>query len=231
VADDASTCWTLIRGAASGVAADREAFARRYEVVVRASLCARWRGTPRIQDVEDAVQDVFAECFRPEGPLVRADPARSGGFRGFLFGVTRNIARRVEEAGRRRLDDARGGRADDLDEDLPARDASLATTFEKAWASALLREAASEQTRRAADVGDAALRRVELLRLRFHDGLPIRDIAARWEVEPTWLHHQFATARDEFRRALTVVVRAQFGGSDEDVERECLRLVAALGSG
>ena len=226
--DDQSTSWTLIRGAAAGAAVAREAFARRYEPVVRASLCARWRGTPRIQDVEDAVQDVFAECLKPDGALDRADPTRSGGFRGFLFGVTRNVARRVEEQQARRVDMARGGYSEDGDPELPARDASLATTFEKEWASTLLREAAVEQTRRAGALGDAAIRRVELLRLRFQDGLAIRDIAARWEVEPSWLHHQFATARDEFRRALETVVRVHFEGSDEEIERECLRLVAAL---
>jgi hypothetical protein len=45
--------------------------------------------------------------------------------------------------------------------------------------------------------GDRAVRCVELLRLRFQEGLPIRDIATRWNEDAAKLHHEFATARDE----------------------------------
>ncbi|MBK8268830.1 MAG: hypothetical protein IPK83_11220 [Planctomycetes bacterium] len=40
---------------------------------------ARTRG-----DLDDAVQDVFLECFRPDGALDRLDVHRPGGFRAFL---------------------------------------------------------------------------------------------------------------------------------------------------
>ncbi len=39
----ASTCWTVIQGAAAGRGDDRDQFARRYAPVVRAYLGARWR--------------------------------------------------------------------------------------------------------------------------------------------------------------------------------------------
>jgi RNA polymerase sigma-70 factor (ECF subfamily) len=50
-----STCWTLIRAAAGGSAREREEFARRYVPVLRAYLAARWRGSPLLQDLDDAV--------------------------------------------------------------------------------------------------------------------------------------------------------------------------------
>ena len=43
---------------------------------------------------------------------------------------------------------------------------------------------------------------MELLRLRFHEGLPIREIAARWKRDTAWVPHQYATAREEFKRAV-----------------------------
>ena len=90
------TCWTVIRGAASGDQRDQSTFSRRYLPVVRAYLAARWRDAALEQNLEDAIQDVFIECFRAEGVLERADRDQPGGFRAFLFGVVRNIALRTE---------------------------------------------------------------------------------------------------------------------------------------
>ena len=92
-----ATCWTVIRGAAEGRSEAREEFARRYLPVVRAYLGARWRGLPLMQEIDDAAQEVFLDCFKEEGVLDRADSDRPGGFRAFFYGVVRNMARRVEE--------------------------------------------------------------------------------------------------------------------------------------
>jgi hypothetical protein len=59
-----STCWTMIRAAAAGSAADREELARRYLAIVRSYLAARWRGTTLRADLDDATQAVFVECLR-----------------------------------------------------------------------------------------------------------------------------------------------------------------------
>jgi hypothetical protein len=40
-----STCWTVIRAAAAGSPADREALAQRYLALVRADRAARWCGS------------------------------------------------------------------------------------------------------------------------------------------------------------------------------------------
>jgi RNA polymerase sigma-70 factor (ECF subfamily) len=218
--DGPVTSWHLVRRSAEGRDDARAEFVRRYEPVVRAYLGARWARTGLAGEIDDAAQEVFLDCFRPEGALVRADPDRRERFRAFLYGVTRVVARRVE---RERAIRARHVATDgSAVEASPAPGESLSRVFDRAWAGALMRRAGKLQEERAADAD--ARRRVELLRLRFRDGLPIREIAVRWDVDPAWLHHQFATARDEFRRALLDVVASECG--PDRAETECGRLLA-----
>jgi RNA polymerase sigma factor (sigma-70 family) len=222
-----STCWTIIHGAAAGNTADREAFARRYTPVIRAYLAARWQRSTYQQELDDAVQEVFLECFRAGGILEHADPHCPGGFRSFLYGVTRNVALRIEArlARHRRTEPPEGFDPESLAADEP----SLSQIFDRAWAAALLREAGQLQAEQAKQVGGEAPRRVELLRLRFQEGLPIRAIARRWHVEPAVLHREYAKARQEFKAALLQVLAFHHPGSNEAVEQECANLLALLG--
>jgi DNA-directed RNA polymerase specialized sigma24 family protein len=199
-----ATCWTMIRAAAVGDPAARERFGRVYLPVVKAYLAARWRAVPRPPDSDEAAQDVFVECFRSGGLLEKADPDRDGGFRAFLLGAVRNVARRHEA--KKRL-------FEQLPADLPADDTAPAEAFDRAWARTLLKEAGRVQEERARSMGPVAVQRVQLLRLRFGEGLPIRDIAARWGEDAARLHHEYATARDEFRLALRSVVAFHHPGS------------------
>lgn len=226
---DEETCWTLIRAAAAGSARERETFARVYEPVVRAYLGARWsRDARSLQEMDDAVQEVFVDCLRPQGALERYDPGKGPGFRAFLYGTVRNVARRIEQ---------RRARARTQQEDSkaplaarPADEESLGAAFDRSWARSLLREAARTQRDQAAQRGDAALERVRLLELRFRDGLPIREIAKRWETDPARLHHVYATARKEFRRVLESLVRFHSPqASSEQVSRECKHLLELVG--
>jgi len=220
-----STRWTVIRGAAEGRAPDRAEFARRYASVIRSYLGARWRGGPLLAELDDAAQEVFVECFRPDGPLARADPDSPGGFRAYLFGIVRNVARGVEKRWRARRERAA---ASDFDLDaVEGRDAPLSQVFDRAWAASLLRQAAERQAAHAHG-DDRATRRVELLRLRFREDLPIRDIAKRWDDDPDRLHEEYRTARKEFFVALREVVKEHQGGSPSDVEAECARLLDHL---
>lgn len=173
------TCWTLIRSAAEGEASAREDFARRYRSVVLAYLVGRWRGGPHADDVEDATQEVFLRCYQPGGPLARAESEREGGFQAYLFGVTRNVARSFEA--RRAQRRSRDTTTPPVLDEFPGNDERFTVIFDRAFAHQLMREARELLARRAAEDPDAR-RRVELLRLRFEEGLPIRDIAARWEV-------------------------------------------------
>jgi len=216
------TCWTVIERAAGGSPTDRETFARQYLPAVRAYLRARWRGRPLAQEAEDAVQEVFVECFR--SALDRTDRERTGSFRAFLYAVVRNVARRFEERRARRRE--RQPPSSLLEARLPADDPSLSEIFDREWALSVLRKARDRQIRAAAGKGEEARRRVELLRLRLEDGLPIREIARRWNCEAAWLHHQYATAREEFRAALFETVSFEHRGTPGEIERECARLVS-----
>jgi RNA polymerase sigma-70 factor (ECF subfamily) len=214
-----ATCWTMIRDAAGGDPAARDRFARAYLPVVRAYLAARWRSARH--SVEDAAQDVFVECFKDGGLLEKADADRPGGFRAFLLGAVRNVALRHEKPARA---------AGPLPDALPADDTGPAEAFDRAWARALLREAARAQEEAATRAGPPAVRRVQLLRLRFHDGLPIRDIARLWGEDPARLHHEYATARDEFRAALRGVVAFYNPGTPPtELDRLAAGLLASLG--
>jgi RNA polymerase sigma-70 factor (ECF subfamily) len=222
-----STCWSVIRGAAAGAAADREDFVRRYDHVIRTYLAARWQDSSYRQEVDDAVQEVFLECFRQGGILGRADPDLAGGFRAFLYGVARNIALRVEA---RLTRNRRTQLPDGLNlESLTADDASLSKVFDRAWAAGILVEAGQIQADQAKQKGPAAVRRVDLLRLRFQEGLPIRDIARRWGVEPSAVHREYAKARQEFKAALLQVLTFHCPGSQEHLEQQCADLLAILG--
>jgi hypothetical protein len=83
------------RGTATGAAADREDFVRRYDHVIRTYLAARCQHLSYSQEVDDAVQEVFLECFRQGGILGRADPGFAGGILAYLYGTVLNIALRV----------------------------------------------------------------------------------------------------------------------------------------
>lgn len=214
-----STCWTVIRAAAAGSPDDREELARRYLGVVRAYLAARWRGSQLRPDLDDAVQEVFVECFRQGGALEAAGAGRVPHFRAFLYGVVRNVARRFE---------SRPARAAGPLPDVEDKEESLSRLFERSWAQAIMAEAARLQRQRAAERGAEAVQRVELLRLRFEDNLPIRAIAERWGVDAARLHHAYAVARQEFRGALLEVVAFHHPGSSAEVEQEAADLLRAL---
>ena len=222
-----TTCWTMIRAAAAGEAVDRDDFARRYEPVIRAYLAIRWRRGPLIAELDDAVQEVFVECYRADGVLQRVEPNRPGGFRAFLYGVTRNVALRVESRRARRGEKQP---ATDFIEALPeTNDDAPSRAFDRAWARSVMRDAAARQAQWASTEGEEAQRRIELLRLRFQENLPIREIADDWQADPVHVHREYAKARKEFKRALIEAISFHVPTSPADVENECARLLALLG--
>ena len=119
---------------------------------------------------------------------------------------------------------AKAGLPLDSNFDEPAREKTLSNIFDEAWAKTLMRQAALRQ-RDNARGDERARKRVELLRMRFQDNRPIREIAQKWGVEADFLHHEYATARDEFREALRAVVAEHQPGSPGEIERECQRLI------
>jgi RNA polymerase sigma-70 factor (ECF subfamily) len=217
-----ATCWDIVRRAADGDAEARSSFGRAYLPLVRSMLASRWSGTALESDVDDAAQDVFVECFRTSGPLSRA-AAERGDFRGFLFAIVRNVALRVEERARERVPNAVG-----LDE-VRSRDEQLSQFFDREWAQMVMREAGGLMQARATASGAGARMRVELLRLRFAEDLPIRDIAAQWEMDADAVHRSYAKARDEFKSCLREVVSRLAVRGDDAIEAECRHLIGLLG--
>ncbi|MFO0956320.1 MAG: sigma-70 family RNA polymerase sigma factor [Isosphaeraceae bacterium] len=222
-----STCWTVLREAAAGDRPSREAFALRYEPSVRTYLAARWKGSALIQEIDDAVQEAFVECLRDGGGLDRLQPGRPGGFRAFLYGLIRNVALRVEQRWGRVRQRIEPGPIEA--EALPAREEALSRVFDRAWAKSIMRQAADRQAERASRAGDAAVRRVELLRLRFQEGQPIRDIARAWGDDPAVLHREYAKGREEFKAALLEVLAFHHPDSPVEVGREAADLLGLLG--
>ena len=225
--DGQVTCWTLIRAAASGNKRDRSEFAHRYLPVVRSCLQARWKRSPLQQLVEDAVQEVFLECFRQEGVLDKAGVNRPKKFHAFLLGVVRNVALRVERRWARR--EARRDPETFHPDEMPSREERLSKLFDRAWAMAMIQQAGELQQRRASRGDAAAKRRVEVLRLCFEEELPIREIAARWGEDPKSVHGLYRTARQEYRDCLREVVAFHHPDTAEDHEEEYQRLLSLIG--
>lgn len=220
------TCWTLIQAAARGDGGARADCAVRYVPVVRAALAARWEGSPLLREIEDAVQDVFVECLRAGGAIERADPSRPGGFRAYLRGVVQNVAARIERRAAQLMSKRAPKEFDP--EHVPAADTRLSVAFDRTWARSIMREAAALHASRAKAQGPAAEMRREILRLRFEEGLPIRDVAPRLGIESSVAHHEYARARKDFRAALHQVVAFHRPGPAEDVDRECEELLRLL---
>lgn len=218
----ASTCWTMVRAAAEGEASSRETFAWRYEPVVRAYLKTRWQESSHLLDVDDAMQEVFLECFREGGALTRASSDTGSRFRTFLFAVTRNVGRRIEERAARRW--AKIGDQDPKELKIPSDDEPASRAFDRAWAGQLIRQARELLETRAEEQGERAIRRTRLLRLRFYDGMQIAEIARQWGVKAAHLHKEYAAARREFAKVLREVVAFHEPGAPDSVERECARL-------
>jgi RNA polymerase sigma factor (sigma-70 family) len=219
------TCWTLVEDAAAGSRSARSAFARLYLPAVEAYLRARWGGTPLSSQVDDATQDVFVDLIRPNGALSRAKRDHgAGGFRAFLYGVARNVASRHERSNGRREASLESHVVDPL----VAADDSPSRAFDAAWARAVMRAARDRHAALARERGEASIENVELLRLRFQEGLPIREIAARWGIEAAAVHRQYGRARREFADALFETVAQHVTGTPAHVRRECARLLELL---
>jgi RNA polymerase sigma-70 factor (ECF subfamily) len=112
--------------------------------------------------------------------------------------------------------------------DAPDASPSLSRVYDREYARAIMREAASRMAERAEALGGDARRRVELLRLRFEDGLHVRDIARQWQVEARFLHQESAKAGREFKAVLRQVVGLTERCAPDHLDRECDRLLQLL---
>jgi RNA polymerase sigma-70 factor (ECF subfamily) len=197
-----STCWTLVRSAAAGDPESQAAYCRLYAPVISSYLAARWRRARDHQDVSDGVQEVFMQCFKPGGALGRADSDRPGGFRAFLYGITRNVAGTIEASRARRVREQGGGEEIDL---VPSDDATVSRVFDRAFAQVLTREARRLLAERATP-GSPAATRLRALELMYEKGLPSREIAKELGLDVGAVYPMLTRARKEFRATLLEVI-------------------------
>ena len=90
------TSWALVGLAGTSHCAARAEFASRYDKFVRRVLAKRWLGSPYRIYFDDAIQEVFVECFKSGGVIAKANPEQGASFRTLLFRVTTHVAARFE---------------------------------------------------------------------------------------------------------------------------------------
>ena len=112
---------------------------------------------------------------------------------------------------------------------IDSSDASQSQVFDRAWARLVVREAYDTLI---ADGGTCpdALRRLQVLRLRYQEGLPPREIARRLAIaDVRAVYQMLSTGRTQFRRALTAVMRSYNpSASPSEIERYCRDLLGLL---
>ena len=220
------TSWSLIKRAAAGNPADRDAFAARYQQVVGAFFCARWKLPLDHYEVQDAAQEVFLECFKENGVLQRADPESGNAFRAFLYGVARRVAARVEH----RISSRREQDADTAIrlEAIENSEVTLSRAFDRAWARLVTTEAGKLAFAREKD---RPVRRQGLLalQLRFAKGLPPREIAKRLDMDVATVYERLRGAKKDFRAAFLEVMAAYNPDATEaELVKRCRELAAQL---
>lgn len=195
---DAADTWKLVEAASAGDESARHTFARRYEDAIRRWLWFRWHRTPLRGFVDDAVQDVFVECFRPRGALDRVDPNLAPhGFTAFLRGVVQHVACRIERSEARNFH--RGRRL--LEGSATTAPARLGSPeqLDRRWALSCIRTALLQLDRMSPCCGHS-LR--EFLHLHFEKGLNVRTIAALWRQPSPRVHEMRRRACRCFRECL-----------------------------
>ena len=106
---------------------------------------------------------------------------------------------------------------------------SLSMVFDRAWAVQLIKRAGILQAEMAEKSGPDAVRRVELLRLRFRDEKPIREIANLWGIEAVQLHREYKKARNEYLEALQHIVSIENEGANAaEIDEHCRQLMTLL---
>jgi RNA polymerase sigma factor (sigma-70 family) len=212
-----STSWSLVFGAAAGSAADGESFARQYSPLIRRFLAARWRLPVEHDQVAEGCQEVLVQLFKPQGALAHLEEEGSD-FRGFLYGVVRNVALMIERTERRRRRVV--GHESCFDpEQVEDSEATLSQVFDLGWAQMLAGQALGRLSER---LGKDRRDHYRCLEMRYLEGLPPREIATRLQRDVQQVYELLRTARNEFRSALLEVMAEYHPGcSPEELKAKC----------
>jgi DNA-directed RNA polymerase specialized sigma24 family protein len=221
-----STAWTMIAAAGAGDSAAKEQFARHYGPVIRTYLAARWRLPCAHEAVDDGTQEVFVQCFKPEGALHGVDRSGPARFRSYLHAVVRHVAERIERNNgvRRAQQEHTGFRLDDVER----AEATLSRVFDRAWVGMITRSAwLLMASRMGTEVHGSD--RIRILDLRFREGLASGEIAARCGFAAAFVYQQLRLAKRDFRAALLEVVASYHpGATAEELEARCVELIGLL---
>ena len=217
---DQLSSWALVGLIGENVPDAAREFAFRYDRFVRRVLTKRWLGTIYRTHFDDAVQDVFVECFKPGGVLAKADSSRGGAFRSLLFRVTCNVAARYERNHNRDLRLISKELTDTHGEDSGA---FLQITREE------VAEVVSEALRRMSQHTAVEVReRAQLLIQHSCDGQKIIHLAGGDTETAERLHRQHSKAKREFQTFLSEVIQSHYRAPPEDVETILKELLGSL---
>jgi RNA polymerase sigma-70 factor (ECF subfamily) len=188
--------------------------------VIRAYLAARWNCSQEREDVTDGAQEIFFQCFKPGGALTRVSEDRPGGFRAYLYGVTRNVAGTLDASRAR-------SRHESLPTTLTSEDPSLSQVFDRAFAVAITREA-RDLFRARAMRSESAFQRYRALELTYERGSRAEDVGCELGLPGSAVYALVSRARKEFRAILLQVVASYHPeDSRSEIEKRCVDLFAA----
>lgn len=216
------TSWHLVGLAGTDTDLARREFALRYEKFVRRVLAKRWLGTVFRHDFDDAVQEVFFECFKPGGVIEKADVNRGGSFRSLLYQVAFHVAARFERT--RRQQHLREG-ADDWLGELPSQDLSGFEAVTREEVTDLVREA----LRRMLQHHDPDIRsRGQLLERRTCQNERINVIADGDPELAKRLHREHSKAKMEWKQYLVDVVQSEYRVPEHEAHAIVADLLSAF---
>jgi RNA polymerase sigma factor (sigma-70 family) len=220
--DGPTTSWTAVQSASTQDRRARSRFALRYAPVIRRYLASRWRIATDSQLIDDGIQEVFVECFKRDGALERVRPGRDGGFRAYLYAVTRNVARTLERQRRRVPAPTAELDREPEDGDRPS------VAFDRAWARLVTADAMTEFRDSCSE--PVELLQLEVLRLRYHEGLPPRQIAQRiGGLDARRISKLIERGLRRYKACLLVVLRRSSPtATDRELERSCRELLQLL---
>ncbi|PIE24642.1 MAG: hypothetical protein CSA62_02085 [Planctomycetota bacterium] len=218
------TSWTMIDGAAKGQAEAREQVALLYAPLVRRYLAARWRLPQDHEQVNEGCQDAMLQLFKPGGALENVNAHQGGGFRGYLYGLVRNVALMIERSSRRHSE--RQPNADFELDKIEVDEATLSQVFDRGWARMIAQRARSRMAAKLQDKKPEVYRSLELC---YSEGLAPRQIAKELGKSAGIAYELLRSARKEYRRALLDTV-AEFypGKTHAEIEATCRELTQFL---
>ena len=143
-----------------------------------------------------------------------------------MYSVVGHVADRIERTnGVRRMAQEPSGTGLDA---FAHTEATLSRVFDRAWVEMVTRSAWLRMAERV-DRGAEGRDRIQILDLRFKEGLSSGEIAERLGLESGYVYQQLRNAKRDFRTALIEVVGSYHpDASKDELEARCVELIALL---